>query len=88
VVNTLDEVFVHSVKDLIDFEITKIQEPIDLIPETLVCDTSEPNNLSKEQEPNSDFKDMEENNGHEEEREIPLKIDQTWLARDVVAVPR
>ena len=32
VVSTLDEVFVHSVEDLIYFTITEIEEPIDLIP--------------------------------------------------------
>jgi hypothetical protein len=42
VVSTPDEVFVHSVEDLIDFVITEIQEPLDLIPETPADDISEP----------------------------------------------
>jgi hypothetical protein len=87
VVSTPNEVFIHSVEDLIDFTITKIQEPLDLIPKMPASDISKPNNLSKEEEPDSDFKDMEENNGREEEREVPLQDNQPWLARDAVAVP-
>jgi hypothetical protein len=82
VVSTPDKVFVHSVEDLIDFAITKIQEPLDLIPETPADDISEPNDLSEEEEPNSDSEDMEENNGHEEEREVPLQGNQPWLVGD------
>jgi hypothetical protein len=84
--STPDEVFVHSVEDLIDFAITKIQEPLDLIPETPADDISKPNDLLEEEETNSDSEDMEENNGHEEEREVPLQGNQTWLAGDAMAV--
>jgi hypothetical protein len=59
VVNTLDEVFVHSVEELIDFAITKIQEPLDLISETPAADVSEPNDFSEEEEFDSDSEDME-----------------------------
>jgi hypothetical protein len=86
-VNTPDEVFVHSVEDLIYFTITKIQEPLDLIPETPTDDISKPNNILEEEEPNFDSKYMEDNNGHEEEREFPLQGDQTWLVRDSIVVP-
>jgi hypothetical protein len=87
VVSTPDEVFVHSVEDLIDFSITKIQEPLDLIPETPAVDVSEPNEFSEEEEFDSDSEDMEGNNNHEEEREILLQNNQPWLAGDAVAVP-
>jgi hypothetical protein len=86
VVSTPDEVFVHSVEDLIDFAITKIQEPLDLIPETPADNISEPNDCSEEEDLNSDSEDMEGNNDHEEEREIPLQDNQPWLAGDAVAI--
>jgi hypothetical protein len=87
VVRALEEVFLHSVEDLIDFVITKIQEPLDLIPETPAGNISEKNGFSEEEEFESDFEDMEGDNNHEEEREIPLKNNQPWLARITVAVP-
>jgi hypothetical protein len=87
VVNTPDEVFVHTVEDLIDFVITEIEHPLNLIPETPADDVSEPNDFSEEEEFNSDSEDMEGNNDHEEEREIPLQNNQPWLVGDVVAVP-
>jgi hypothetical protein len=87
VVSTPNEVFVHCIEDLIDFTITEIQEPLNLIPETLVDNISEPNDFWEEEDINLDSKDMESNNDHEEEREIPLQKNQPWLVRDVVAVP-
>jgi hypothetical protein len=54
VVSTPDEVFVHSVEDLIDFMITEIQEPLDLIPETSVDDIPKLDNFSEEEEVDSD----------------------------------
>jgi hypothetical protein len=87
VVSTPDEVFVHSVEDLIDFAITKIQEPLDLIPEMPADNISEPDDLSEEEEPDSDSEDMEGNNGREEEREVPLQDNQPWLVGDAVAIP-
>jgi hypothetical protein len=80
VVSTPDEVFVHSVEDLIDFTITEIQEPLDLIPETPVADVSEPNDFLEEEEFDSDPEDMEDENNHEEEREILIQNNQPWLA--------
>ena len=47
VVSAPNEVFVHSVEDLIDFSITKIQEPLDLIPEMPADDIYEPNDFRK-----------------------------------------
>jgi hypothetical protein len=88
VVSTPGEVFVHPVEDLIDFAITEIHEPLDLILNMPARNISEPNDLSEEEDPNSDSKDMEENNGHEEEREVPLQRNQPWLVGDVVVVPK
>jgi hypothetical protein len=79
VVSTSEEVFVHSVEDLIDFVITEIQEPLDLIPEMPADNISEPNDFLEEEELNSDSEDMEGNNDHGEEREIPLQDNQPWL---------
>ena len=86
VVSTPDEVFIHSVEDLIDFAITEIQEPLDLILETLAGDISEHNDFSEEEEFDFDSEDMEGNNGHGEEREVPLQDNQPWLTGDTVVV--
>jgi hypothetical protein len=86
-INTPDKVFVHSIEDLIDFTITKIQEPLDLIPKTPVGDISELDDFLEEEDFDSDFKDMEGNNGHEEERGVPFQDNQPLLARDVTAIP-
>jgi hypothetical protein len=88
VVITPNKVFVHSVEDLIDFSITEIQDPFDLIPKTLVDDVSEPNNFSEEEEFNSESEDMEGNNDHNEERGNPLMNNQPCLSRDTLALLR
>jgi hypothetical protein len=59
-----------------------------LIPETPIGDLSELNDFSEEEEFESNSKDMEGNNKHDEEREIPQENNQPWLVGDVVAVPR
>jgi hypothetical protein len=88
VVSTLDKVFVHSIKDLIYFAITEIQEPLDLIPETPVDDIPEPEEFSEEEELDSDFEDMEGNNSREEEREDHFKttnlgwVETSWPSLD------
>jgi hypothetical protein len=87
VVSTPGEVFVHSIEDLIDFVITKIQQPLDLIPNMPVGDIPEPDEFSEEEDIDSDSEDMEGNNGCEEEREVPLQNNHPWLAGDVVAIP-
>jgi len=87
VASTPEEVFLHSVEDLIDFAITKIEEPLDLIPEMPASNISEPNNFSEEEELKSDSEYMEGNNDHGEEREIPLQDNQPCLDGDAMAVP-
>jgi hypothetical protein len=67
--------------------ITEIQEPLDLIPKTPADDISKPNDFSEEEEFDSDSEDMEGNNGHGEEREVPLQDNQPWLAGDDVVIP-
>jgi hypothetical protein len=84
VVNTLDEVFVHMIEDLIDFAFTEIQYPLDMIPETSADDISEPDDFSEEEEFNSESEDMEANNDHNEERVNPPMKNQPWLARDTL----
>jgi hypothetical protein len=53
VVNTPDEVFLHTIEDLIDFAITEIEHPLNLIPETPANNVSEPDDFSEEEEFNS-----------------------------------
>jgi hypothetical protein len=85
-VSTPDEISVHSVEDLIDFTITKIQEPLGLIPKTPADDVSELDNFSEEEDFNSEFEDMEGNNDHNDERGNPPLNNQPWLARDALAL--
>jgi hypothetical protein len=58
------------IRIIINFEVIEIQEPLDMIPERPTVDASEPNNFLEEED--SDSKDMEGDNNHEEEREILL----------------
>jgi hypothetical protein len=85
--NTPNEVFVHIVEELIYFSITKIQEPLNLVPETPVVDVLNPNDFSEEEEFDSDSEYMEGDDNHEEEREILIQNHQPWLAGGVVIVP-
>jgi hypothetical protein len=87
VVSTPDEVFVHSIEDLIDFVITKIQDPLYLIPETPADNISEQGDCSKEEEFNSESGSMEGNNDREEEREVPPQNNQLRLAVYVLVIP-
>jgi hypothetical protein len=87
VVDTHNQVFVNTVEDLIDFAITEIKHPLNLIPETPANDVSEPDDFSKEEDFNLESKDMEENNDHEEEGGNPPQNNQPWLARDALAIP-
>jgi hypothetical protein len=52
-VNTPDRVFVHTVEDLIDFSLTKIDHPLNLIPKTLAGNYSEPDDFSNKEGFNS-----------------------------------
>jgi hypothetical protein len=92
VVDTPDQVFVHTVEDLIDFSLTKIKHPLNLIPETPAGNCSEPDDFSDEEGFNSERSvsgsdDMEDNNDHNEERGNPPQNNQPWLARDALAIP-
>jgi hypothetical protein len=83
VVNTPDEVFVHTVENLIDFTITEIQDPLDLISETPADDISEPDDFSKEEEFNIEYEDMEGNNDHEEEGVLHIIFVIPMIVNDV-----
>jgi hypothetical protein len=52
----------------------------------LADNISKTDDLSEEEEPDSESKYMEGNNGCEEEREIPLQENQPWLVGDAVAI--
>jgi hypothetical protein len=71
VVESMDQVFVHTVEDLIYFTLTKIEHPLNLIPETPVGNFSEPNEFSEEEGFNTGSKDMEDNHDHDEEMGNP-----------------
>jgi hypothetical protein len=73
VVESPDQVFWHIVEDLIDFTLTEIEHTLNLIPETPVDNFSEPDDFSEEEGFNSECsvsgsEDMEDYNGHNEER--------------------
>jgi hypothetical protein len=75
-VNTPDQVFIHAVEDLIDFSLTEIKHPHNLIPETPTGNVSEPDDFSEEEGFNSErsiseSKDMEDHHDHEKQRENP-----------------
>jgi hypothetical protein len=76
VVESPDQLFVHTVEDMIDFTLTKIEHPLNLIPETLVDNCSEHDDFSDEEGFNFEHSvlgsyDMEDNNDHNEERGNP-----------------
>jgi hypothetical protein len=53
VVNTPDQVLVHTIEDLIDFSLTKIKHPLNIIPETPTGNYSKPDDLFDEEGFNS-----------------------------------
>jgi hypothetical protein len=92
VVDTLDQVFVNTVEDLIDFSLIEIERPINLIPEMPANNVSEPDDFFEEEGFNSErsvsgYEYMEDNNDHDEERGNPRQKNQPWLARDALAIP-
>jgi hypothetical protein len=72
VVDTLDQVFFHTVEDLIDFSLTEIKHPLNLIPKTPAGNYSEPDDFESDEEgfnsncSASDLEEMEDNNDHNE----------------------
>ena len=75
-VDTPNQIFVHIVEDLIHFSLTKIEHPLNLIPETLGDNFFEPDYFFDEEEFNSEHSisksdDMEDKNDHNEERGNP-----------------
>jgi hypothetical protein len=85
VVDTLDQFFIHTVEDLIYFTFTKIENPLNLIPETPTGNCSEPDNFSNEEEFNSECSvsgsdNMEDNNDHNEEMGNPPYLAKYSLA--------
>jgi hypothetical protein len=58
-VDTPNWVLVHTVEDLIDFSLTEIKNPLNLIPETPVGNFSKPNDFSNEEGFNSECSDSD-----------------------------
>jgi hypothetical protein len=87
VVDTPDQVFVHTVEDLVDFSLTDIEHPLNMIPKTPDGKYFEPDDFESDEEwfnldcSASDSDNMEDNNDHNEERENPPKNNQPWLAK-------
>jgi hypothetical protein len=77
----------HMVEDLINFTLTEIEHPLNLIPETLAGNFFELDEFLEEEEFNSGSEDMEDKNDHDEERGKPPQNNQPWLARDALAIP-
>jgi hypothetical protein len=93
VVDTLDQVFVHIVEDLIDLSLAKIEHPLNLIPKTSYGNYFELDNFSDEEGFNSEhlvseLDDMEDNNDNNEERGNPPQNNQPWLARYALKILR
>jgi hypothetical protein len=78
---------VVNTPDLIDLLITEIEHPLNLISKTPIDDVSEPDNFSEEEEFDSVFEEMEDNNYREEEEGNPPQKNQPWLARDALSIP-
>jgi hypothetical protein len=93
VVDTPDQVFVHTVEDLIDFSLTEIEQPLNLIPKTPAGNYSEPDDFESDEEGSnsdrsaSESEDMEDNNDNNEERGNQPQDNQPWLARDALEIP-
>jgi hypothetical protein len=93
VVDTLNQVFFHTVEDLIDFSLIEIEHPLNLISETLVGNYSKPDDFESDEEgfnsdrSGSELGDMEDNNDHNEERGNPPQNNQPWLAIYSLAIP-
>jgi hypothetical protein len=62
---------VHIVEYLIDFSLTEIKHPLNLIPETSTDNYSELDEFLEEEGFESGSEDMEYNNDHDEERGNP-----------------
>jgi hypothetical protein len=92
IVDTLDHFFVHTVEDLIDFSLTEIEHPLNMILNTPASNYSKPDDFESDEEGfNSDHSasesdDMEDNNDNNEERGNPPQNNQPWLARDALEI--
>jgi hypothetical protein len=68
VVESSDQVFMHTIEGLIYFNLTEIEHPLNIILETPDGNFYEPDEFSKEEGFNLGSKDMEDHNDHDEER--------------------
>jgi hypothetical protein len=78
---------------MIDFSLTEIKHPLNLIPKTPASNYSESDDFESDEEgPNSDHStlesdDMEDNNDNNEERGNQPRNNQPWLAIDSLEIP-
>jgi hypothetical protein len=92
VVDTPDQVFVHTVEDLIYLSLTKIEHPLNLIPKTPAGNYSEPDDIESNEEGfNSNCStlesdDIEDNNDHNEERGNLPQNNKLWLEKDALEI--
>jgi hypothetical protein len=64
VVDTPNQVFVHTIEDLIDFTLTELEHPLNLIPKTPTSNYSEPYDFESDEEGiNSDRSGLESGHG-------------------------
>jgi hypothetical protein len=86
VVNTPDQVFIHTLEYLIYFSLTEIEQPLNLIAETPADNYSELDDFESDEEGfNFDHSvsgsdDMEDNNDNSKERGNPSPNNKPWLA--------
>jgi hypothetical protein len=89
----LTRFFVHTIEDLIDFSLTKIEQPLNLIPKTPTGNYSEPGDFEfEEDESNLDrssfeSQDMGDNNDNNGEMGDRPRYIQRWLSRDALEIP-
>jgi hypothetical protein len=92
VVDTLEQVFFHTIEDLIDFSLIEIEQPLNMIPKTPSGNYYEPDDFESDEESSKsdhstyESKDMEDNNNNNEERGNKLEDNQPWLARDALVI--
>jgi hypothetical protein len=93
VVDTPDQVFVHIVEDLIDFSLTEIEHPLNMIPETPAGNYSEPTILNLTRKGLTQIAQLWSRTTWRitmiimKKGETPPQNNQPWLARDALEIP-
>jgi hypothetical protein len=80
------------VEDLIDFSLTEIEQPLNLILKTPAGNYSEPGDFESDEEGSNSYRsgseseDMEDNNNNNGEGGNKPQDNQPWLARDALEI--